>query len=63
MSNKIYNEVVWQWNELTGKMEEVFADYEWYDGDMAYVQGFNPGDSGLAGYGAAGCSDAHGGLG
>ena len=55
---KIYNEIVWKWNEHTQKMEEVYSDSFEYDGPLDKLQGYGSGGSGGSGGGSGGGAGA-----
>ena len=46
---KIYNEIVWRWNEETQKLEEIYSDSFDYDGDIDQLQYGGGGSSGGGG--------------
>ena len=55
---KIYNEIVWKWNEHTQKMEEVYSDSFEYEGPLDKLQGYGSGGSGGSGGGSGGGAGA-----
>ena len=40
---KIYNEIIWQWNDETQKLEEVYSDGYEYSGAVDELQGYGSG--------------------
>ena len=54
---KIYNEIVWKWNDKAQTFEEVYADSYDYSGPISELQGYGGGSSGKAGGSSGGITN------